>query len=95
MKRHRKRGNVEERKAALPPSNLRAGEVLPLTHKSLSVASWSSRPLEEDAPAEEVHLVVGIEEADFKLAIRFRSAEALDTLISTLEDHRRDVWGAP
>jgi hypothetical protein len=58
------------------------------------VYSWSPEPPgTKDAPVTQVHLH-GLCQFG-RVVWRFKSPRTLDLLIAALQEHRKDVWGAP
>ena len=57
-----------------------------------SVYSFSPGKAGDGVPCTEVHLVLK-PVPEIAIALRLKSADALDTLIGVLLAHRRDVWG--
>lgn len=63
--------------------------------KGFQVCSWRDGPAHSDIPASEVHIVLPLDGKDLegvKVALRLRSARALDELVAVLLQHRKDVW---
>ena len=75
------------------PHNLAGSEALLLDIDSLIVGVYHELPDGKGKPSE-VHLVMNIAGMpDLPLVMRFKNPRTLDSLISALAVHRRDVWG--
>jgi hypothetical protein len=55
------------------------------------VYSWSPGKAGAGVPSTQVHLVLPVI-AGVKVALRLKSARALDELVAVLLQHRKDVW---
>lgn len=62
----------------------------PLPIECITIAEWCSNP--DGVDPTQVHLIIGLEEADFSMYLRFKGTESLDKIIYALIEHRRVVW---
>lgn len=63
--------------------------------KNLGVASWSPGEDGENIPPTQVHLLYNVPAlSKHPFMMRFKSREAVDSLINALIEHRDKVWGS-
>jgi len=60
-----------------------------------NVCSWSPGRVAEALPCTEVHVVlpVDVDDLHIRVALRLKSAHALDELVGSLLALRKEVWG--
>lgn len=73
------------------PKNVGEDGTMCVASGGYSVRSWSSGKVGEGVPASQVHLVIPVV-AGIDVALRLKSARALDELVAVLLQHRKDVW---
>ena len=81
------------KKQSIPPMEVHEENVAdkPTALTALyNVFSWRPGPANSNIKCTEVHLVIPVEEA--RVALRLKSARALDELVGALLQHRKDVW---
>lgn len=70
-------------------------DIVPIECDGYDVYSWSPGKAGENVPATQVHLFVRAKLDDtmtIGLALRFKTARAIDEMIDVLKHHRADVW---
>jgi len=89
------KGRAATKKQEVPPmeaveTNVSAMRVV--LCRGYDVYSWRDGPANSGVPCTQVHLMLDVDK--FKIALRLKSARALDELVGALLQHRQDVWGA-
>ncbi len=59
---------------------------------AFEVCSWRDAPANSEVPCTEVHLVLPVTKG-LRVALRLKSARALDELVGVLLEYRKQVWG--
>jgi hypothetical protein len=81
------------RKQLIPPMEIHEENVADtptVQTYGYSIFSWRPGEANSGEPCTEVHLVIPIGKK--RLALRLKSARALDELVGALLQHRKDVW---